>query len=132
MKLLTSIILLIILTAYSCNSVKPGVYKSTCEIYHVPQLILFLNENKTFEYKRPYVEEKIVGTWEINENNELILKSDMFNSLDELNPDYKFTDNEGADIYKISGNKLLVYVNNDRYSKRKCYLVRVNDKVNLF
>ncbi len=49
-----------------CNSIPSGIYKSSCDIYHSPQLILILNEDKTFEYKRPYYDEKIIGTWDFN------------------------------------------------------------------
>lgn len=132
MKIRTIIILLISFIESSCSSFKSGVYKSTCEIYHVPQLILLLNDDKIFEYKRPYIDEKITGTWEINEKKELILKSEMFTSKDEFKPDYKFTDNKGNDIYKIKGNKLLVYGVNGEFSKDKCYLIRINDDTTLF
>lgn len=132
MKLKTIIIFIILVATYGCSSFKLGVYKSTCEIYHVPQLILLLNDDKTFEYKRPYVDEKITGTWEVNEKKELILKSEMFASKDEFNPDYKFTDSAGNDVYKISGKKLLVYDVNGEYSKSKCHLIKINDDVTLF
>lgn len=132
MKLKTIFFLSIVFAVYSCSGVKYGVYKSTCEIYHVPELILLLNEDKTFEYKRPYVDEKITGTWEINENKDLILKSDMFKSTDDIDPGYKYTNIEGNDIYKISGNKLFIYSANGEYSSDKCYLIHINDDVTLF
>jgi len=132
MKLRAIIILTISFTAMSCSSFKPGVYKSNCEVYHVPQLILLLNDDKTFEYKRPYVDEKITGTWEVNVKKKLILKSKMFASKDEFSPDYKFTNNEGNDIYKINGNKLLVYGVNGEFNKSECHLIRINDDVTLF
>lgn len=132
MRIKVVILLVITFALCSCSSIKTGVYKTTCDIYHVPQLILLLNDDNTFEYKRPYVEEKIVGTWEVNEKKELILKSKMFSIKDEFSPDYKFTDNEGNDIYKIKGNKLLTYNTNGKYTKDKCHLIHINNDVTLF
>ena len=116
----------------ACRSVTPGVYKSICKVYHVPALILILNEDKTFEYKRPYVNEEISGTWEVNKKNELILKSKKFIKKKSIyEPDYKFTKHKGSDVYKIKRNKLLIYDTLNKYT-RKCYLIKISDSTKPF
>ncbi|UOB16290.1 hypothetical protein [Abyssalbus ytuae] len=126
------VLLMMCFILLGCGSIKPGVYKTICELYHSPALILILNNDGTFQYIKPYVDEKIVGKWE-KSNDILILEADYFKLQEEGNvePLYKFTESKGNDTYKIKGNKLLVYSLDDGYSS-KCHLVRISDDTEKF
>ncbi|MBD1261974.1 hypothetical protein HZY62_15330 [Maribacter polysiphoniae] len=132
MKLKIVVLLITCFTLFSCGSIKPGVYKTTCELYHSPALILILNNDGTFQYIRTYVDEKITGKWK-RENDILILEADYFKLQEEgkVEPLYKFTESEGNDMYKIKGNKLLVYSSNEGYNS-KCHLIRISDDTKKF
>jgi len=131
MKLKIIILLIANFTLFGCGSVRPGVYKTICELYHSPALILILNDDGTFQYIKPYVDEKIVGNWK-KDNNILILEAEYFKLQEEgkAEPIYKFTESKGNDMYRIKGNKLLVY-SGMGYSK-KCYLIRISDDTEKF
>ncbi len=122
MRLMNSTLIITYFLLSSCTSIKPGVYTSVCEIYHKSALVLELNSDKTFEYKKPYIDEKVTGTWE-QKKNVLILSSKYFElqSKKEIDSIYKFTEAKDNDIYQIKGNKLLIYGENKKFVK-KCLL----------
>ena len=131
MRLKVIVFFIACFTLFSCGSVKPGVYKTICELYHSPALILILNDDGTFQYIKPYVDEKIEGTWK-KDNDVLILEAEYFKLQEEgkAEPLYKFTESKGNDMYKIKGNKLLIY-SNDGFDS-KCHLIRISNDVEKF
>lgn len=132
MKLKIIVSLIACFTLFGCGSVKPGVYKTICELYHSPALILILNNDGTFQYIKPYVDEKITGKWERNDDI-LVLEAEYFKQQEDgkAEPLYKFTESKGNDMYKVKGNKLLVYSSEEGYTS-KCHLVRISDDTEKF
>lgn len=102
-----------------------GQYNSTCALYGKSSVVVVkINNDGTFSYTRPYVEEDVVGTWEVVKDT-LILKSDDFiePSKDEFAPRVKYTEAKGRDVYLIKGKSLLVA---DKAGFTKdCYLLKV-------
>lgn len=102
-----------------------GQYNSTCALYGNQSIVVVkVNKDSTFSYSRPYVEEDVIGNWEIVKNT-LVLTSEEFSAPhdDEFSPRFKYTAADGKDIYLITGKRLLMA--DKEGFKRECYLLKV-------
>ncbi|MGD1842668.1 MAG: hypothetical protein ACFB0B_17495 [Thermonemataceae bacterium] len=114
-----------LLITFSCTNSKKivGTYYSTCVLYGEPNVVLTLNEDTTFQYERPYVDENVIGKWEV-EKGKLILSAEVFKMKDrgEYAPRVKYTKAENEDIYLIRGKKLLR--KSEEGFTKDCYMIK--------
>lgn len=100
-------------------------YVSTCINGIYPDVVLMLNEDKTFQYKLAYMEEKIRGEWKM-QHDTLYLISEQFNYIikDSLMPQIKISDSHGYDSYLIKTRKLLIIMNKNILKETCCLLLK--------
>lgn len=112
---------------YGCAStrVTSGTYQSICMIYdRLPRVTLILNEDKSFSYKFPYVDDKIEGTWNIRKDSLILTSSYFLKESEPLTSIRKYTDVPGdKDIYIIKSKKL--YAVSVSGVKKECRLEKV-------
>lgn len=108
MKINLILISLILSIVSSCKTHlnNKGIYVSTCYIQRYPDVILKLNEDKSFTYKLAYQEDRIKGNWERN-GDTLFLRSGGFKVHEMLASVTKFTTySSQVDAYLIKRKKL--------------------------
>jgi len=125
-------ILALVLASSGCAVIPKkiaGTYKSSCLLYNTPDLIMSLNEDRTFNYRLAFLEDTIKGKWHIS-GDTLILNSISFldefiqktypDAPKELIPRYKYTESHEKDVFLIKGSMLLP-LTKEGFNK-KCYL----------